>query len=133
MEKIKHFAESEKGKDILVVLIVILVGLASFELGRLSKENASGGLKIEYPGQEANVIASSDIGSNMAISNANSNSNTPSSTNSAGKNFFASKKGKKYYSVDCSAGKTIKEENKVYFATGEEAEKAGYTLSSACQ
>jgi hypothetical protein len=50
MEKIKHFIESEKGKDIFVVLIVILVGLGSFELGRLSKENSSSGLKIEYTG-----------------------------------------------------------------------------------
>ena len=44
MEKIKRFWESEQGKDILIVIIVILVGLGSFELGRLSKESAQGGL-----------------------------------------------------------------------------------------
>ena len=133
MEKIKSFLESEKGKDVLIVLIVILVGLASFELGRLSKENAPNGVKIEYPGQEANVIASTSVNSinssNGAIPGIDSNSDT----NSSGKSFFASKRGKKYYSVDCSAGKTIKEANKVYFTTREEAEKAGYELSSACQ
>ena len=48
MEKIKQFIESEKGKDVMVILIVVLVGLASFELGRLSKESNSGGIKIEY-------------------------------------------------------------------------------------
>ena len=48
MEKIKQFIGSEKGKDILIVIIVILVGLGSFELGRLSKENDSEGLKIDY-------------------------------------------------------------------------------------
>jgi len=122
MEKIKQFLESEKGKDILVVLIVVLVGLASFELGRLSKESASNSLKVEYGAQEANII-----------DNTQDSSKTVSEINSNGKNFFASKKGKKYYSVDCSAGKTIKEENKVYFNTGEEAQKAGYELSSACQ
>ena len=41
IEKIKQFWVSEKGKDLLIVIIVILVGLGSFELGRLSKENNS--------------------------------------------------------------------------------------------
>ena len=47
MEKIKQFLQSEKGKDILTVLIVILVGLGSFELGRLSKENDSQAIKTQ--------------------------------------------------------------------------------------
>jgi hypothetical protein len=51
MEKIKQFILSEKGKDVLMVLIVILVGLASFELGRLSKEDSGSGVKIEYKNQ----------------------------------------------------------------------------------
>ena len=41
--------------------------------------------------------------------------------------FVASKTGKKYYAVDSAAGKKIKEENRVYFKTGEEAEAAGYS------
>ncbi|MEK9181892.1 MAG: hypothetical protein AAB786_02615 [Patescibacteria group bacterium] len=49
MEKIKQFVASEKGKNILVIIIIILVGLASFELGRLSKGTKSSGVKIEYP------------------------------------------------------------------------------------
>lgn len=48
MEKIKQFIESEKGKDILVIIIVILVSLGSFTLGRLSKGTESTGVKIEY-------------------------------------------------------------------------------------
>ena len=133
MEKIKHFLESEKGKDILVVIIVILVGLASFELGRLSKENTSNGVKIEYPGQEANAITGYENDSNTPILGIKNGTKANSNQSSDKNNFFASKKGKKYYSIDCSAGKTIKEENKIYFNSGEEAEKAGYTLSSACQ
>ncbi|MBT3292769.1 S1 RNA-binding domain-containing protein [Candidatus Peregrinibacteria bacterium] len=39
--------------------------------------------------------------------------------------FVASKSGKKFYSVESAQGKKIKEENRVYFATEEEAEKAG--------
>lgn len=48
MQKIKHFLESEKGKDIMVVIIVILVGLGSFMLGRLSNENKGTGIQVEY-------------------------------------------------------------------------------------
>lgn len=126
MEKIKQFIESEKGEDILVVIIVILVGLGSFELGRLSKEGSSSGIKIEYTNQngtqEANVVSA--ISSSIKISAAE---------NSAGKNFFASNRGTKYYSLGCSAGKTIVQKNRVYFATREEAEKAGYELSNSCR
>jgi hypothetical protein len=122
MEKIKLFIESEKGKDILIVIIVILVGLGSFELGRLSKEEASSGIKIEYPNQdknqEANAISATDSTQKIAFNNT--------------KTFFASNKGSKYYTISCSAGKTIKQENRIYFATGEEAQNAGYSLSSGC-
>ena len=126
MEKIKQFIESEKGKDILVVIIVILVGLGSFELGRLSKENGSEGIKIEYGDQYQGTSQTAN-----AIS-AITGVGHPE-TNSSGKTFFASSRGSKYYSTSCSAGKTIKQENRVWFTTGEEAERAGYTLSSSCE
>ncbi|OGI57277.1 hypothetical protein A3B85_02790 [Candidatus Nomurabacteria bacterium RIFCSPHIGHO2_02_FULL_37_13] len=120
MEKIKQFLESEKRKDILTVLIVILVGLGSFELGRLSKGNDGSGIKIEYSNQKANTVSSIEP-IQIRISK----------TNSA-KSFFASNRGSKYYSLGCSGGQTIKQENRIYFATKEEAEKAGYALSASC-
>jgi len=119
MEKIKQFLEGEKGKDIIVVIIVILVGLASFELGRLSNKTDNSGIKIEYPGGGSNQTAS-------VISNVSQNDNQ-------NENFFASNRGTKYYSLGCSAGKTIKQENRIYFETREEAERAGYELSSSCR
>lgn len=130
MDRIKHFIESDKGKDVLVVIVVILVGLGSFQLGRLSKdgERNSSGVKIEYPNQEASILSPS--------SSAKSYSSLLQNTeieNSVGKNFFASNRGSKYYSLGCSAGKTIKQENRVYFATSLEAERAGYELSSSCK
>jgi len=129
MKKIKHFLESEKGKDILVVIIVILVGLGSFELGRLSKGNEPQGIKIEYPDQKQTngIIQSSNDISSVSMTSTNLTSN------STGKSFFASSRGSKYYTISCSAGKTIKQENRVWFTTGEEAEQAGYTLSSSCR
>ena len=129
MEKIKQFIESEKGKDVLIVIIVILVGLGSFELGRLSKENASSGVKIEYPNQDA--VQATDQASN-AVSGVSSPIAQTSNSIPLGKNYFASSRGSKYYTLGCSAGKSIKQANRVYFATSDEAEKAGYTLSSSC-
>ena len=130
MEKINEFVQSEKGKNILIVIIVILVGLSSFELGRLSKENSSSGVKIEYPNQTNNqgasvILSENALQANTGVSSIISNSNS--------KTFFASNRGEKYYSIGCSGGKTIKQENRVYFATKEDAERAGYTLSSSCR
>jgi len=129
MEKIKQFLDSEKGKDILIVIIVILVGLGSFELGRLSKENISSGVKIEYPNQ--NSVQGTDQASNV-VSAVSSPIIQTSNLIPAGKNYFASSRGSKYYTLGCSAGKSIKQANRVYFATTDEAERAGYTLSSSC-
>ncbi len=125
MEKIKYFIESDKGKDILTVIIVILVGLGSFGIGRLSKGNSSSGIQISYENQEASVIRSTE----------STIPKTPNSniTQKTSQNYFASKRGQKYYSIGCSAGKTIKEENRIYFSSSTEAEQSGYELSSSCK
>lgn len=44
--------------------------------------------------------------------------------------YVASKNGSKYYLTTCK--NTIKEANKVYFKTEEDAEKAGFTPSQTC-
>lgn len=123
MDKIKQTIttsiESDKGKDILTVIIIILVGLSSFGLGRLSKSNTSSGIKIEY-GEELN-----NQGANVI--------STVSEAKTASGSYFASNRGSKYYPISCSAGKDIKMENRIYFNTKEEAEGAGYALSSSCK
>ncbi|MBI3336642.1 hypothetical protein HYZ98_03710 [Candidatus Peregrinibacteria bacterium] len=43
-----------------------------------------------------------------------------------GMQFLASKRGKKYYPVGSAAGEQLVPENRIYFKTAEEAEKAGY-------
>ena len=140
MEKIKSFInetlQSDKGKDILIVIIIILVGIGCFELGRLSKSNDFGGIKITTT--PIDTGSNIDQGIQQSINpSVNQTANVLGAvefqnSNSSGKTFFASSKGKKYYTISCSAGKTIKQENRIYFTTGEEAERAGYTLSSSC-
>ena len=135
MEKIKYFLESEKGKDILIVLIVILVGIASFMLGRLSKQAQNSEFKVIYPYEQANAISGlkeAQNGLNQQIQGI-AQPNISEIPGIPQGNFFASKKGKKYYSLGCSAGKTIKDSNKIWFTTGDEAIKAGFELSSSCR
>ena len=106
-----------------MVCIVILVGLASFELGRLSKGNEGSEVKVGYGDQASSAILSTESVNpvNKIIPNLST------------KAYFASSKGTKYYSIGCSGGKNIKQENRVWFATGEEAQKAGYVLSGSCK
>lgn len=130
MEKIKGFITSDKGKDILIVIIVILVGLSSFGLGRLSVASKSTGVKIEYKSGEENPQTSQSKETvNLEQANAIS---AVSSTNTSG-SYFTSNRGKKYYGIGCDAGKSIKKENRVYFNSKAEAEQAGYELSSSCR
>ncbi len=129
MEKIKQFWVSEEGKDILVVLIVILVGLGSFGLGRLSKGSQGAGIRIEYT--EAAAQAANSASALIPEENLPKVSDLTAS--SLGKSFFASSRGTKYYPAGCSAGKSLKLENRIYFATREDAEAAGYTLSGSCK
>ena len=130
MEKIKHFYESEKGKDLMIIIIVVLVGISSFFLGRLSSNSSNNGLKIEYTGQGATNTGIN--GSNMPKIELNQGITERVQKNTSGK-YFASKNGHKYYSAGCSAGKSIKQENRIYFSSSTEAEKAGFVMSSSCQ
>lgn len=124
MGKIKQFLESNTGKDVMVVLIVVFVGIASFELGRMTQKHSEGGLKIDYKAEEANVLSTGIVNESII------DQNTASQPKG---NFVASKNGTKYYGITCSAGKSIKEENKIYFATADDAINAGYTPSTACR
>jgi hypothetical protein len=128
MEKIKHFIKSDQGKDLWIVAIVVLVGLLSFGLGRLSVSDSSG-IDISY----TDLGASALTGAQEARVFLENNPKLDKSTQAVRKAFYASKRGKKYYSADCSAGNTIKPENRIYFDTAEKAESAGYSLSASCQ
>jgi len=46
--------------------------------------------------------------------------------------FVASSRGKYYYPVDCSLSNSLKEENKIYFKTRQEAESGGYIYNTRC-
>lgn len=95
-----------------VIATIILIALASFGLGRLSKiEERKPEIRLK---NEATASKSIEIGESVG-------------------QYVASKNGSKYHLPWCSGASTIKEENKIWFNSKEEAEKAGYTPASNCK
>ena len=101
-------------EDVLVLAVVVLATSASFWLGMLYEREAGRGsdFKIEYGAQAAAVA--------QAV--------TPQTAR-----YVASKNGTKYHLPTCSGAKTIGETNKVWFASKEAAEAAGYAPAANCK
>ncbi len=118
INKINRLIIKER-ETIIYVFIIILVGLISFFLGKLSV------LKDKIPeyrednGFYSIVDINNDISSEVIDNKA--------------KKYVASKNGKLYYSISCALSSRIKEENKIWFASKEDAEKYGLSLSSSCK
>lgn len=143
LEKIKGLwgKALEYEKDIWLGLLVITVGVGGFatgrlvdieaskipvrietvELGRVGEEGTSkpsitiktqkeGGVEVLGTTQVAAVAATSPVTGKVV----------------------GSKNGSKYHLPECSGAKRIKEENKIWFASVEEAKSAGYTAAANC-
>lgn len=121
-EKSKHILRIITRQDIYIGLIIVCIGLSSYGLGVISaqKENQQE-LKIYdlYPELQA---AWQEKGSAPAST----------ATSVAEGKYVASKNGTKYHFPWCGSAQRIKEENKVWFSTAEEAEQAGYGPAANC-
>jgi len=121
---IKGFWENIKGavgrvlasRDLFPALLLIAVGVASFGLGRLSVAG-------EVPEAPAAAIEA-------RVSGAVPPAAAPEAV--AG-GYVASKNSTKYHLPWCSGAQRISEENKIWFASKEEAETAGYTPAGNCE
>lgn len=133
-KKVKHFFSSDEAHDLYIVLIIILVAFSSFGLGRLSKVEEGGeSITIEYPLELQRAGAYSATSSTQNASGAYLEDQMSKSTTTGENSFVASKNGSKYHYPWCSGAKQMKEENKIWFATREEAEAAGYTKALNCK
>ncbi len=106
-------------EDIFLILLIALVGFGGFGLGRLSKISEER-TPVRIYKESLSSGASGDVGSGGSAI-------MPES-----KQFVASVSGAKYHLPWCAGASTIKEENKIWFATEEEAQKAGYTAALNC-
>lgn len=125
---IPNFFDKIKGKisidkiNILYPIIIIIVAVSSFGLGRLS-----GSLKDEFSFNKITLVEENNNIKEQEVVNDNNYENIST------KKYVASKNGKMYYSIGCSGAKRIKKENEVWFSSKEDAEKSGYELSSTCK
>lgn len=118
----------ENGNDLIIAVVIIAVALIGFGLGRLSRlAERKTPIRIEYfatSSQEAAVSGS-----------INSERQNPAAAiqGQSEKIFVASKNGKNYHYPWCSGAQRIKEENKIWFPSREEAESKGYTPAANCK
>lgn len=119
-DKIKPFED-----DVILAAVVVFVALIAFGLGRLSAV-----LDKKMPIKVENISAS--LGEVEPTWRGSTSPASPSTSVVEGL-LVASKTGAKYHFPWCSGALRIKEENKVWFKSREEAEKAGYTPASNCK
>lgn len=123
IKKVKGWLKPREG-EIFLALTIILVAFIGFGLGRLSvsKENKFP-IQIQDSIQEANIISSVK---------------TPGTTTGGGDTkkaalLVGSKNSRVYHFPWCSGAQRIKKENKIYFNSREEAQKAGYRPAANCE
>lgn len=119
--KIKQWARRD---DIFLSAIIVMVGFGSFAIGRLSAlHELSEPLVITHENAPATVARSIDSGRQQVEA-----ARQPTEGG-----VVASKTGSKYHFPWCAGSQRIKEANKLWFATVEEARTAGYTPAENCK
>ncbi len=120
-------------RELFSAALIVVVGIASFGLGRLSVHE---GRSLAVPEQEPSTFIRIPPGNEAVVSGSLPVSNEAPATTSAvagEKAYVGSKNSTKYHLPWCSGAARIAEENKVWFASKEEAEAAGYTPAANCK
>ena len=118
-EKLKSFIADD---TFFTAILMLLVGVVSFGLGRQSVEEVAGaqsfnqpaGVVFIQPKNSVEIAGEEESGAIVA-------------------QVVVSKSGTKYHLLTCSGAKTIKEENKVYFESSAKAKAAGYMPAANCE
>lgn len=108
--------------DLYIVLMLVLVGTASYGLGILSSYEKS---------KTPIAISKNSRSESLTASVLESTQKIPSPTRNDGE-VVASKSGTKYYYPWCSGVSRIKEENKVWFKSIADAKAKGLTPAANC-
>lgn len=105
-------------------LLIVVIAVASFGLGRLSVDQAPQTtpympITVTQTATvvEATVTPAGDV----------------QTTSSSKKEYVGSKNGSKFHLLTCPGAKQISDENKVYFSSKQDAQKQGYTPASNCK
>ena len=134
VQNIKRYLRIFTSPRVSTALLIILVGLASFGMGRLSA------LQEERPpvrifGDSAAMAVSRTTGTDgtTTISGESGDEQNRLPALDPGGKYVGSKNGRKYHFPWCPGAQRIAEENKVWFNSVEEARAAGYDPASNCK
>lgn len=120
-------------------ILIVLVAVCAFGLGRWSGLEA-GNLKVVNPQKSIEVVQKASVSD--AISQKSTSTEavqgeavTEAQPPATAENalYVGSRNGTKYHLLTCPGAKQIKDENKVFFATKLDAQKAGYSPASNCK
>ena len=121
LTKLKNFVKNN-GSDVFIILIVILVALIAFGIGRLTA-----------PKTEPIQIKNLEKASVQDIAPEQKEGTVQGKNQEEYKGMVVgSKNSDKYHLPECPGAKQISEQNKVWFDSPEEAEKAGYQPAANC-
>jgi len=116
-KKIKEVLATSWIDEVMWVAIIMFVGLGSFSLGMIHERK-------QY--LEQNPVEVSYSTEALLLWEAYQN------INQQDQNFFASKSGSIVYPAGCTKGDRVKEENRVFFTSAEQAVNEGYRLVEGC-
>ncbi len=120
INKITLFVKDNQN-DMILIIGVILISLISFGAGRLTRQPIEDGPELTI-----NTVQDAARKTSTEITNENLKQEVPKIQ------IIGNKNSKLYHYPWCSGAKNMKEENKVFFNSIEEAKKAGYKPASNC-
>ncbi|PJE57667.1 MAG: hypothetical protein COU82_00720 [Candidatus Portnoybacteria bacterium CG10_big_fil_rev_8_21_14_0_10_38_18] len=121
LSQFKNFIKNN-GSDSFVIIVIILVALISFGIGRLTSPKTE---PIQIKNLEKASIEDIEIKDQGKVY-------PPATEQSDVGRVVGSKNSDKYHLPDCPGAKQISEQNKVWFDSIEAAEKAGYKPAANC-
>lgn len=140
-EKIKGWGRGIGGFRVLALVAIVTYGAAMFLLGIASKGVSgtdSQSLQVVYdPALDSSLEY---LGAGQKTASSRTSATKPAGVSGSAQQefstqaaFVASSGGTKYYPIGCGSAGRIKEENRVYFVTEDEAKAAGYDRTTACK
>jgi hypothetical protein len=119
-EKLKSFLADDA---FFTVMLMILVGVISFGLGR---QSSAENVRNATENQPAGVVFTESVPAEPVLPTVKPQKPISSAQ------VVASRSGTKYHLPTCPGAAQIKEANKIYFDSTELAEAAGYTPAANC-
>jgi len=121
LSHLKNYFKSNQS-DLFIIAVIVLVALICFGIGRLTAPKTE---PIQIKGlEQASVEDLSGEQSSFVPTDVGTTEDKGA--------VVGSKNSDKYHLPDCPGAKQISEQNKIWFASIEEAEKAGYKPAGNC-